>query len=90
MRKIDISKQAEKYLMSLSPKQRKQITRNVIALQTEVRPPDSKKLTGYAYSRVDSGEYRIIYEWDERVVYIVVIGKRNDGEVYKKLRKRSR
>jgi hypothetical protein len=34
------------------------------------------------------GEYRIVYEWDDEIICVPVIDKRNDGEAYKKLRHR--
>ena len=51
-------------------------------------PNDSKQLKGYAdLYRVDSGEYRIVYRFksQEDLVEIILVGKRNDDEVYKKL-----
>lgn len=36
------------------------------------------------YLRQDVGEYRIVYRFDESTLYLVVIGKRNGDEVYKK------
>jgi mRNA interferase RelE/StbE len=53
-------------------------------------PADSKELTGYSnYYRVDSGEYRIIYRFNasEDLVEIILVGKRNDDEVYKQLKR---
>lgn len=37
--------------------------------------------------RVDSGEYRIIYRFIpvENLVEVVLVGKRNDDDVYKRL-----
>ena len=37
------------------------------------------------YRRGDCGEYRIIYRLDEdaKTVYVILVGKRNGGEVYK-------
>jgi len=35
-----------------------------------------------------SREYRIVYEFDQDTVRIPVVGKRNDGEVYKKAKRK--
>jgi mRNA-degrading endonuclease RelE of RelBE toxin-antitoxin system len=35
--------------------------------------------------RKDVGEYRIIYKFDDETVYVLLIGKRNDDDVYKRL-----
>jgi len=49
-------------------------------------PPDSASLHGYKdYFRVDVGEFRVVYKFDAKVVYIIIVGKRNDDEVYKRL-----
>ena len=49
-------------------------------------PHDSKELKGYPYRGTDIGEYRIIYRLEENVLKIVLVGKRNDSEVYKKMK----
>jgi mRNA interferase RelE/StbE len=35
--------------------------------------------------RIASGEYRIVYQWDDSHVYVLVINRRNDDEVYRHL-----
>jgi mRNA-degrading endonuclease RelE of RelBE toxin-antitoxin system len=39
--------------------------------------------------RVDSGEYRIVYCFDPNadLVEVILVGKRNDDEVYKQLKR---
>ena len=57
-----------------------------MALNLDPRPADSKSLKGYpGFYRVDSGEYRIIYRFvpEDDLVEIILVGKRNDDEVYK-------
>ena len=87
MRTIDFTKRAQKYIKTLVPKHQKQIIKNILALQENVQPQDSKKLHGYDYHRIDSGEYRIIYWWNDTTVFVLLVGKRNGAEVYKKLRR---
>jgi len=72
----------------LQPKIAAQIAKKVLALNVDPLPNDSKHLIGYpGYYRVDSGEYRIVYSFnpEEDLVEIILVGKRNDDEVYKKL-----
>lgn len=72
----------------MQPKIAAQIAKKVLALNVDPLPNDSKQLIGYpGYYRVDSGEYRIIYNFnpEEDLVEIILVGKRNDDEVYKKL-----
>lgn len=88
MRKIKLYKQTEKFLKRLPRKQQIQIVRHVISLKENTQPTDAKKLVGYdRFYRVDSGEYRIVYWWDDAFVHVVLVGKRNDSEVYRKLKR---
>lgn len=73
---------------NLQLKHYRQITIKIFSLLKEPRPQDSKDLKGYDFKRVDIGEYRIIYRVDNDSLFIELIGKRNDDEVYKKLRRR--
>jgi len=51
-------------------------------------PNDSQEMKGYPFLRNDIGEYRIIYDVREGTLRIVLVGKRNDDEIYKKLGRR--
>lgn len=87
MLKIDITKSAGKFIKKLPPKQFRQVVGTILALRENPTPTDSKQLKGYPeYQRVDIGEYRIIYRFDKDTVYIAVVGKRNDDEVYKRFK----
>ena len=85
MLKSNLSKQAAKTLSKLPLKQAKQIARKISQLQLNPKPQDTKKLINSDYLRVDSGEYRIIYliNNEQNSLDILLIDKRNDGEVYK-------
>ncbi|MDX2214767.1 MAG: type II toxin-antitoxin system RelE/ParE family toxin [Oculatellaceae cyanobacterium bins.114] len=90
MAKLDGLQTVLDFLKGLQPKIAAQISKKVLALNIEPLPSDSKELTGYSgYYRVDSGEYRIVYRFkaDEDLVEIVLVGKRNDDEVYKQLKR---
>ncbi|PCJ27149.1 MAG: toxin [Rickettsiales bacterium] len=82
---VRLSKASGKYLKKLgSSKFAKQIAIKIKVLSTG-HQNDTKKLKGNLsdYYRVDIGEYRIIYQIEGPELYISLIGKRNDGEVYK-------
>ena len=85
MRKIDLSKQALKFLQSVPPKHGRQLAQKLTALRMD-EAHDVKMLKGTEeeFLRVDVGEYRIIYRYDQEIVRVSLIGKRNDDEVYKK------
>jgi mRNA interferase RelE/StbE len=68
----------------------RQLLVKIVELASDPRPPDHIQIKeGY---RVDSGEYRIYYEIDDRqhVVTVRVVGLRNDDAVYKKLKRKLR
>ncbi len=85
MLKLDLTKKARVFLDKLPPKQFKQVAKKIFSLMADPEPHDSKELKGYPYRGTDIGEYRIIYRLEENVLKIVLVGKRNDSEVYKKM-----
>jgi mRNA interferase RelE/StbE len=85
MLKLLVSKKAQKFLDGLPPKQFRQIIRKVFALLENPRPHDSEELRGYPFLRNDAGEYRIIYDVQGDTLRVIVVGKRNDEEVYRQL-----
>jgi len=81
-----LGKRAQKFLNKLPPKQFDQIDGKITALCDDPFPPDSSLLKGFRWYRVSIGEYRIIYNVNGDALDIPLIGKRNDAEVYKRLR----
>ena len=81
-RKLSLTNDADKFLDRLDAKQFKQVVRRILALAHEPTPTDSIQMQGRRYRRVDQGEYRIVYFFDDDTVTIVIVGKRNDDEVY--------
>jgi mRNA interferase RelE/StbE len=88
MRRINLSRQAAKFLRQVPPKHGRQLAAKISQLATDPEPPDSALLKGYPYRRADSGEYRIIYEHDSVELRVLIVGKRNDDEVYRLLRRK--
>ena len=85
---ILLEKRPAKFINDLPPKHREQIKKYIVGLKEDPRPHDSETLSGYEpYRRSSCGEYRIIYRIDNNSVCIILVGKRNGGEVYRKLKK---
>jgi len=82
---LDLTHQAKDFLNQLDPKQFRQVVKKVLALMEDPRAMDSQALKGYPFRRADVGEYRIIYRVEENCLKVVLIDRRNDDEVYKKL-----
>ncbi|MEQ9552758.1 MAG: type II toxin-antitoxin system RelE/ParE family toxin [Coleofasciculus sp. G3-WIS-01] len=88
MAKLDGLETVLDFLKGLQPKIAAQIAKKVLALNVDPLPTDSKQLSGYPdYYRVDSGEYRIVYRFNpnQDLVEVILVGKRNDDDVYKRL-----
>jgi mRNA interferase RelE/StbE len=85
--KIQITKRVYKFLDRLPLKPALQLKEKLQGLRVNPSPQDSRLLIGYPnYRRVTVGEYRIIYSVEKDTLLVFLIGKRNDGEVYKKLK----
>jgi mRNA interferase RelE/StbE len=90
MAKLDGLEAVLDFLKGLQPKIAAQLVKKVLALNIDPLPPDSKELKGYSdLFRVDSGEYRIVYRYlpQDDLVTVILVGKRNDDEVYKQLQR---
>ncbi len=86
VRKLDLKDTVLKYLKELPSKQSKQVALTILALTQNATPHDSVGLTGHTpWRRVEIGEYRGIYRFDDSTIYVPVVGKRNDSEVYRHL-----
>ena len=86
MLKLDLKKPAFDFLTELQTKPFKQVMLSIIRLTKTPYPHDSQKLNGYPFHRLDVGEYRVIYDVEaEETLRIILVGKRNDDDVYRRL-----
>jgi mRNA interferase RelE/StbE len=85
--RLDITKQVIKFFRPLPAKPYRQVFNKILALMENPEPPDSSPLVGYPYRRADIGEYRIIYRVEEDCLKVALVGKRNDDEVYRQLKR---
>ena len=87
MLKLDMTHDCLKFLRTLNPKQFRQVVTALLSLLQTPEPQDASPQTGYPYRRVDVGEYRIVYRVDGEGLKVPLVGKRNDDEVYRDLRR---
>ena len=82
---LDMTKQALKAAKKLDAKQFRQVISAVLALMENPEPHDSQILKGASRGerRIDVGEYRVIYAVKDNLLEVLVIGQRNDDDVYK-------
>jgi mRNA interferase RelE/StbE len=86
--KLDLTHQTKKFLEKLPPKQFRQVVNKVLELMTNPELPDSIHMKGYPFKRVDIGEYRIVYRVEGDCLKVACIGKRNDDDVYRILKRK--
>jgi len=78
---VSITHRVEREIARLHPRIRRQITGKIIALEDNPRPQDIKAIKGRENTyRVDSGEYRILFQLDDqaKLVTIFRVGHRKD------------
>ncbi|WP_256077826.1 type II toxin-antitoxin system RelE/ParE family toxin [Massilia sp. YIM B04103] len=85
MKRLNVTNDSLNFLAPLPAKQYRQLVDTIFRLLKTPEPHDSSQLKGYALRRVDCGEYRIIYRVQDEDLFVLLIGKRNDAEIYKKL-----
>ena len=86
-----ITRDAEKTMDKMPDKHFCQVYDAIEALRIDPEPGDSKELVSNVTPRrrrKDVGEYRLIYWHDEETLYIDIVGKRNDDDVYKKAKRK--
>lgn len=83
---IKIEKKAIKKLEKIPQKDQKKIREKISSLEINPRPPESKKLKGYerAY-RLRHRDYRIVYEINDREVYILVFKVAHREGIYRQI-----
>lgn len=90
MYKLLIERRSLEFLEDLKKqkKQYVQIASKLFSLSRNPYPQDCKKIKGESreFLRVDVGEFRIVYTVEGDTVKVILIGKRGDDEVYRRLR----
>ena len=87
---LNLSRDAQKFIAKLETKQARQIAIRIKELKELGHLHDSKKLKGTAtdYYRIDAGEFRIVYEIKDNIIFVLVVGKRNNNEVYNQFKRK--
>lgn len=84
MKELILKERVKKFLKDLPQKHQTQIKNYIFSLLENPRPHDVKSLKGHhPYLRGDIGEYIVIYWYGDSFVEIMLIGKRNDDEVFR-------
>jgi len=82
MLKPDQTNDAMRFLKKRDNKQFLQILRAITDLCDDPRPSDSISMGNGKHYRKDVGEFRVIYRFDANILYVTVVGNRNDSAAY--------
>ncbi len=83
--KIEIKKSAVKEIENLPKKTLTRVIDQITALGDDPRPNGCKKLSGDEKYRIRVGDYRILYEIEDKIVTIYVVKVAHRKEVYRML-----
>jgi mRNA interferase RelE/StbE len=77
---IVIDRYAQKQLVKISPPYFNRIIKAIYGLSDNPRPPGYIKLTGRPGYRIRIGDYRVIYNIEDKIltVYVIDIGHHKD------------
>lgn len=71
-----------RFLKKRDSKQFLQIFQAIVSLCEEPRPVDSISMGNGSHFRKDVGEFRVFYRFDQRHLFVTVVGNRNDSAAY--------
>ena len=85
---VRLTRQAQKTLTKAPKDQAKRLATQIQVLASDPEAPASIELRGLApWRRIKSGDFRIVYQVAEDELLIGAIGKRNDDEIYRQVRR---
>lgn len=83
---VEISEAAKDFLKTISKADAKRIGKKIDNLVENPRPNGVEKLSGEEnIYRIRSGDYRVIYQIEDKILYILVLKVGHRKEVYRKL-----
>lgn len=80
---VILPKSVQKDLNRLPDDVARRILERLAGLETDPRPPDVKKLKGRDAWRIRVGDYRVIYEINDRALQVIVITLGNRRDIYR-------
>lgn len=82
--RVEITPSAQRELSKLAKTVQKRIDERIQALAKNPRPPGSKKLEGEGdFYRIRVGDFRIVYQVEDKVLLVVVVRIGHRREVYR-------
>ena len=81
--RILIRRKAQKQLARIPASDYNKVKQAIMALAEDPRPPGSKKLKGRPAWRLRQGDFRVIYEIQDRKLFIIVLGIGHRRDIYR-------
>jgi len=83
MYQIDLRRQAYKDLESIPTDYARLIGKHIDSLESNPRPPDSKKLKGDAGYSLRVGMYRVLFDIDDKAKVVTIYRIKHRREAYR-------
>jgi len=84
--RIEVAPAAARQLRKLDPPARRRIQAAIELLAQEPRPAGAQKLVGGDHEwRILTGDYRIVYQIDDRVLLVLVLAVGHRRDIYRGL-----
>lgn len=80
--KLFIEKAVYKQLKNIQERDYQKVMASIAALANNPRPPGCKKLKGRLGYRIREGNYRVIYEINDKILTVTVIEAGDRKEIY--------
>lgn len=80
---VEIKRSAECEMARLPGAIRRRVSEKILILETNSRPPGSRKLQGGEGYRLRVGDYRVLYTVDDKRQWIVVYGVAHRRDAYR-------
>ena len=80
--KVFIEKAVYKELKNIPERNYQKIMASIASLANDPRPPGCKKLKGRSGYRIREGNYRVIYEINDKILTVTVVEVGDRKEIY--------
>jgi len=82
--RIEIKRSAARDIKKLPARELNPILKKISALADDPRPADCVKLSGEEKYRIRCGNYRILYQVEDRVLIVIVVKVGHRRDIYRK------
>ncbi len=83
MYRLEVSHTAHRQISRLPAETQERVNKAIAVLAENPRPPGSKKLTAREGYRVRVGDYRILYQVDDRTKLVIIYRVMSRADVYR-------